>query len=80
MVRFARVPSEPLAIAWVSDGTRLVAVCRDGEARIIDPVTVKIIDTIDVSERWLYAVDADPSNDRRVVIGGSRGLIQVLDL
>ena len=31
LVRFVRLPAEPLAIAWTSDGKRLAASCIDGK-------------------------------------------------
>jgi len=78
MVRFARIASEPLTIDWVANGTKLVAGCRDGKARLVDPVTVKIVETIDVSEGRLFAMDVDPTSDGRVVIGGTRGLMRTI--
>jgi WD40 repeat protein len=41
MMRFARLPSEPLAVAWLPDGTKLLASCKDGGVYQIDPNTVK---------------------------------------
>lgn len=78
MVRFARLPSEPLSIAWVAGSAKLIAGCRDGKARLIDPVTVNTTETSDVSDGWLYAIAVDPLDDHRVVIGSTRGLIKVL--
>ena len=80
MVRFARLSSEPLAIAWIGGGTRVIAVCRDGKARLIDPTTVKVAETRDVAPGWLYAVDVDGQSKRQVVIGGSRGLVEVFSV
>lgn len=80
MVRFARLPSEPLAIAWVAGATKLIAGCRDGKARLIDPLTVTILQTFDISTGWLYVIDVDPTDDHRVVIGGTRGLIETLKI
>lgn len=80
MVRFARLPSEPLSIAWVAGATKLIAGCRDGKARLIDPVRVKTIQTIDVSDGWLFAIAVDPTDDHRVAIGSTRGLIKTLTI
>ena len=78
MVRFARLPSEPLSIAWVAGAAKLIAGCRDGKARLIDPVSVNTTETLDVSDGWLYAISVDPLDDHRVVIGSTRGLIKIL--
>ncbi len=80
MVRFARLPSEPLSIAWVAGGERLIAGCRDGKARLIDPVRVKTIQTMDVSDGWLFAIAVDPTDDHRVAIGSRRGLFETLTI
>ncbi len=80
MVRFARLPSEPLSIAWVVEGEKLIAGCRDGKARLIDPVRVKTIQTMDVSDGWLFAIAVDPTDDHRVAIGGRRGLLETLTI
>lgn len=80
MVRFTRLPSEPLCIAWVAAGTRLIAGCRDGKVRVVDPITVAITDTRELGDGWLFAIDADPADDRRVIVGGSRGLVRMLTL
>ena len=80
MVRFARLPSEPLSLAWVAEGSKVLAGGTDGKARLIDPVTVKIDDTIEVGDGRLFSVDANPTDDHRVVIGGTRGLLKVLSI
>jgi WD40 repeat protein len=77
MVRFARLPSTPLAIAWCA-GDKLIAGCQDGAARLIDSQTVQVERTIPLSDSWLYAVAVDPINDRRVFLGTDDG--RVLDL
>jgi WD40 repeat protein len=80
MVRFARLPSEPLCIAWVAAGKHLVAGCRDGKARLIDPVAVSILNTIDVSDGWLFAIAVDPTDQRRIAVGSTGGLVRVLTI
>lgn len=80
MVRFARLPSVPLSIAWVDDGHRLVAGCRDGVARLIDPISVSITNSIEVSDQWIYAIAVNPSDNHRIAIGGSRGLVETFSV
>lgn len=80
MVRFARLPATPLCIAWVQQGEMLVAGCSDGSARLIDPTTVNLVKTIEVSEGWLYAVDVDPTEPNRVVFGTTNGQSPIIEL
>ena len=58
----------------------MIAGCRDGKARLIDPQTVTVLQTFDIATGWLYAIDVDPTDDHRVVIGGPRGLIETLKI
>ena len=80
MVRFARLPAQPLDIAWFDHGNQLIAACSDGKARVIDPVTVQVVNTIDVSRQSLFAVDSHPTRDRQVAIAGTRGLMRLLEV
>lgn len=75
LVRFARLESPALAIAWSPDGTHLLAACRDGHLRIIDPQTVKILKDIPICDGWAHAVAAAP-HDQNAVVGGAGGTLQ----
>ncbi len=78
MVRFIRLPSEPLCIAWLADGEKIIAGCRDGKARLINPVTVQVIDTIEVTDGWLYAAGVHPTNHSEVAFGSTDGRLHVM--
>lgn len=80
MVRFVRLESEALCIAWLAGGERLVAGCRDGKVRLIDPLDVVVIKTIDVSPGWVHCVAVDPVNDRRAVFGTVDGQTQAIEI
>jgi WD40 repeat protein len=73
MVRFARVPSQPLCLSWIAGGEQLVVGCQDGQARVIDPLRVAVTQSIDVSPGWLYSSAADSRRDRRVIFGTTHG-------
>lgn len=75
LVRFARLDSPALAIEWSPDGTHLLAACRDGHLRVIDPGTVKILMDIPVSDGWAHAVAASPHN-QSAVVGGAGGKLE----
>ena len=79
MVRFARLPSEPLCIAWCG-GQRLVAGCRDGSARLIDAQSVQIERTIPLCQGWLFSVAVDPTDDRHIAFGSNQGRVFNINL
>ncbi len=80
MVRFIRLPSEPLCIEWLDNGERLVAGCRDGKARVIDPVNVVVDQTLEVSPGWIHCAAVDPLNQRRFVLGTIDGQTRMLSI
>ena len=75
MVRFVRLPAEPLDIAWVSDGSKIVAACSDGHVRVIDPEAVKVTQDRDGIDGRAYALAVHPT-DGSVVVGGHDGQIR----
>src|SRR5262245_52524163 len=44
LVRFVRLKSVPLAVAWSADGEKVLASCKDGRVRVIDPDTVEVLE------------------------------------
>ena len=72
MVRYVRLDAEPLDIAWLSDGSRIVASCVDGRIRVVDPDEVKVTQTLDAIDGWAYAVAIHPT-DGSILVGGSNG-------
>ena len=58
LVRFAQLASEPLDIDWTPDGNRILAACRDGRLRVIDPETVELLMDEPVLKGWAYTVAA----------------------
>lgn len=93
MVRFARLPSPPRDLAWLRDGSRIVACCNDGNVYGIDPDTVEVTGPLgglsggadgdksvgeSQSSRWAYCIAVHP-NDKSVVVGGADGILKRLD-
>jgi WD40 repeat protein len=72
MVRYVRLDAEPLDMAWLGDGSRLVASCVDGRARVVDPDDVKVTQTLPAIRGWAYAI-AIRRSDNSIVVGGSNG-------
>lgn len=76
MVRFARLPVEPRALAWSDDGARILVACKDGMLRTIDAETAQIL-----SERPALPGIAHSlalSKDGTAIIAGASGEIRRL--
>ena len=79
MVRFARLPSVPLDVAWLVDGSRIVVACDDGRIRVIDPDTVKVTGDLPALDGWAYTLAVHP-RDHSLVVGGSDGQLKRVEL
>ncbi len=79
MLRYVRLESEPLNIAWTNDGARIIAACVDGQVRVVDPVDVKVTQVLPAIDGWVYAITVNP-DDQTVALGGSKGQIVVLEI
>jgi WD40 repeat protein len=79
LVRFARLPAEPLDIAWAPDAARIVAACDDGHVRVIDPLTAEVTADVPAIEGWAYAVAVAPDG-RKALVGGEGGQLKVVSL
>ena len=67
MVRFARLKSIPTCLAWTSDGSAVIAGCRDGKLRWIDPVSTKVVQTKQIANDWIFCIDWDTQTNSGVV-------------
>ena len=75
MVRFVRLPSIAQTLDWTPDGSLLVAACRDGKLRLIDPATLHVTEiTISQSSDWLYAIAVLRSTNQ-IIVGSRSGQI-----
>jgi hypothetical protein len=70
-----RLDAKPLDIAWLGDGSQLVASCVDGRAHVVDPDEVKVTQTLPAIRGWTYAIAVHPS-DNSIVLGGSNGQLR----
>ncbi len=75
MVKFARLNVAPLNVAWLNDGSRIVATCADGKVRVINPDAVEVTDEIYALDSWAYALTVHPM-DGSIVIGGPNAQVQ----
>ena len=78
MVRYIRLESEPLDIAWIDEAS-IVASCIDGKIRVIDANRVQVRDTLSVMPGWAYAV-AVRRGQPILVTAGSQGEPVSIDL
>jgi len=72
MVRYVRLASAPLDIAWLHDGARIVAACADGRVRVIDAETVEVTGDLPAVGRLAYSLAVHPT-DGSVIVGGQGG-------
>ena len=77
MLRYVRLESEPLNIAWTNDGDRILAACVDGQVRIVDSVNFKVTQVLPAIDGWVYAMTVHP-DDQTIAVGGSNGQVVVL--
>lgn len=75
MIRYARLEAEPLDIAWLNDGSRIVVACRDGHVRVVDPDTVEVTQDLPAIDGWAYSLAVHPT-DGSVVVGGVNGQVR----
>ena len=79
MVRYIRLPVEPLDIAWLGNGPHLVACCVDGHVRVIDGDNVTVTQDRAAIEGWAYSLAAHPT-DGSIVVGGAGGQVKRITL
>lgn len=78
MVRYVRLDSVPLCIAWV-DEDRIAAACVDGRVRIVDANEVRVSQDLDGIDGWAYALAVHPV-ENSIVVGGSDGQLRTVEL
>ena len=78
LVRFAKLSSEPLALTWTADGSRLLAGCADGRLHLVDPDTAEVLGEQSAVEGWLYTLAVLPSG-RALLAGGERGQLRAVE-
>ncbi len=79
MVRFVRLPSRPVSVGWLVDGSAIVAGCEDGCVRLIDPDSIAVVETRQVTKSWAWSL-ALFHDGRRLAVGGHEGDVRVIDV
>jgi WD40 repeat protein len=75
LVRFARLDSVALALAWSADGRIVWAACKDGRLRGIDPTDASEKSVQSVIDGVAYSLAVAP--DGRILVAGSNGQLQI---
>ncbi len=78
MVRFTRLPSAPLDLEWLADGSTVAAACIDGHVRIIDPATAEVIQDLSAVEHWAYSLAVHPTDGSLAVGGANQELRRIV--
>jgi WD40 repeat protein len=78
LMRFVRLESAPLAVAWTTDGGAILAACKDGRLRVVDPATVEVLENLAVLDGIAYSLAVAP--DGSVLVGGQNGQLRRLVL
>jgi WD40 repeat protein len=73
MMRFVRLDSVAVSLAWTPDGTRLLAGCHDGQVRSIDPALAKVEAAFPATDSWTTAIAIGPSSER-LAAGDTKGV------
>ena len=76
LVRFARLDSAALALAWSADGRIIWAACKDGRLRGIDPTDASVKGVLSAIDGVAYSLAVAP--DRRVLVAGSNGQLRIM--
>jgi WD40 repeat protein len=71
LVRFARLKSVPLTVAWGRDGQTLLVACKDGRLRVIDPDTMDVVREVRAIDGLAYSLAVGP--DGSALVGGQDG-------
>ena len=74
LVRFTRLDSAPLAIAWTADGKTLWAACHDGHLRAINPDDARVQHDLQAITGPAYCVAVAP--DGTLFIAGAGGQLR----
>jgi WD40 repeat protein len=79
LMRFTRLASPPLALAWTPDGRRIAAACRDGRLRLVDPDTIAVVAERPAVGGWAQSLAIHPGG-AAAAVGGERGAIAIVSL
>jgi WD40 repeat protein len=74
LVRFVRLKSVPLAVAWSADGEKVMASCKDGRLRVIDPDTAEVLSERRAIDGVAHSLAV--AKDGSALVGGKGGQLR----
>lgn len=77
-VRYAKLDSAALDLVWL-DSQRVAACCKDGKVRVIDSLSIEVLETLDGIPGWAYALAKHP-DDNRLVVAGTNGQLKRIEI
>jgi WD40 repeat protein len=80
MVRFARLASAPVAVAWLADGRRLAVACIDGHLRAIDADTLEVVADVPAIDGRAHTLAAGPADRGPLAVGGAAGQLKLVEV
>ncbi len=78
LMRFARLPTVPLAVAWSPDGQTLLVASKDGRLRSLQADTLETLTDTDGLDGWAYSLAI--ASDGSVLLGGPGGQIAIKNI
>jgi WD40 repeat protein len=79
LVRFARLPSPPIALAWTPSGSHVLAACEDGRLRSVDPESIEVKELAPTLTGVAYAAAVLPDG-KFAVLAGAAGELRIVAL
>jgi FOG: WD40 repeat len=79
LVRFAKLPSPPTALAWTASGSHVLAACEDGKLRSVNPETIEVAEFAPALTGFAYSVAALP-NGSGALLAGAGGQLRIVPL
>src|SRR4029450_12515820 len=76
LVRFAKLPSPPTALAWTASGSHVLAACEDGKLRSVNPETIEVAEFAPALTGFPYSVAALP-NGSGALLAGAGGQLRI---
>jgi WD40 repeat protein len=77
LVRFVRLPSVPLSLAWFPDGEQIAVGCRDGRVRLVPATGRGEVEERPALSGWGYSLAVAPDG-AHLVVAGEWGELRVL--
>lgn len=79
LMRFKKLASAPLAVAWTPDGDRLLVSCADGKLRVIDADSLELLQEIPAGQGWGHTL-AVPASGKAALVGSENGKVTRVEL